>query len=140
MKMGQKWMQTLVSLFFCQGNSLTEKRDRDNAGMEYIATGDQINKDILILKAFKKARDSVVYSCASINSNAQVFGELSMLTHLTPLKTNTTTPPMTTGIEVTRSTTSCICLHPLIPSCIYETPTYSIYTHTKHPLTVYTLT
>lgn len=72
-------------------------RVQDNAGMEFIASfstkdgmkktdfnnevfsEEQINKNILILKAFKKARDSGVYSCASINGNALVFGEVTRL-------------------------------------------------------------
>ncbi|XP_014022918.2 T-cell surface glycoprotein CD8 alpha chain isoform X1 [Salmo salar] len=156
MKMVQKWMETLVLLFFCQEtlqlSSLTEKTDgkrveitcapvskiksnmviwfrvQDNAGMEFIASfstkdgmkktdfnnevfsEEQINKNILILKAFKKARDSGVYSCASINGNALVFGEATRLAGPAPTTTTTTTTtPMTTAIELTSSTTAKSC-------------------------------
>ncbi|XP_024284270.1 T-cell surface glycoprotein CD8 alpha chain [Oncorhynchus tshawytscha] len=156
MKMVQKWMQTLVLLFFCQEtlqlSSLTEKTDgerveitcapvsktksnmviwfrvQDNAGMEFIASfstkdgmkktyfnnevfsEEQIKKNILILKAFKKARDSGVYSCASINGNALVFGEVTRLAGPAPMTTTTTTTtPMTTTIELTSSTTAKSC-------------------------------
>ncbi|CAB1315429.1 unnamed protein product, partial [Coregonus sp. 'balchen'] len=158
--MSQKWMQTLVLLFFCQEtlqlSSLTEKRDgdrveitcapesktksnmviwfrvQDNAGMEFIAsfstkdgqkkTGldtnvfsyEQMSKNILILKAFEKARDSGVYSCASINGNALVFGEVTRLAGPAATTTTTTTTtmmttPITTAIELTSSTTAKSC-------------------------------
>ncbi|XP_055726152.1 T-cell surface glycoprotein CD8 alpha chain [Salvelinus fontinalis] len=157
MKMVQKWMQTLVLLFFCQEtlqlSYLTEKTDgerveitcapvsktksnmviwfrvQDNAGMEFIASfstkdgmkktdfnnevfsEEQINKNILILKAFKNARDSGVYSCASINGNALVFGEVTRLVGPAPTTTTTTTTTtsMTTAIELTSSTTAKSC-------------------------------
>ncbi|XP_010879110.1 T-cell surface glycoprotein CD8 alpha chain [Esox lucius] len=153
--MVQKWMQTLILLFFCQETlqqvSPNKKKDgesvritcvpktkgtmviwfrvKENSGMEFIASfstkdstpktplnsvvfsDENIGKNILIIKSFQKARDSGAYSCASINSNALVFGEVTRLAgEESPSTTTTvTTTPTTTAELLSSSTTAKAC-------------------------------
>uniref|UniRef100_A0A673ZCR8 T-cell surface glycoprotein CD8 alpha chain-like n=1 Tax=Salmo trutta TaxID=8032 RepID=A0A673ZCR8_SALTR len=125
---GERVEITCAPVSKTKSNMVIWFRVQDNAGMEFIASfstkdgmkktdfnnevfsEEQINKNILILKAFKKARDSGVYSCASINGNALVFGEVTRLAGPAPTTTTTTTTtPMTTAIELTSTTTAKSC-------------------------------
>ncbi|KAK6321018.1 hypothetical protein J4Q44_G00079940 [Coregonus suidteri] len=105
--MGQKWMQTLVLLFFCQEtlqlSSLTEKRD-----------GDRV--DITCAPESKTKSNMVIWFRVQDNAGMEFIASFSTkdVTRLAgPAATTTTTTmmttPMTTAIELTSSTTAKSC-------------------------------
>ncbi|XP_062313416.1 T-cell surface glycoprotein CD8 alpha chain isoform X2 [Osmerus eperlanus] len=102
-------------------------RVTDNVAMEFITTmapdGSMkapINEDIfkkptmknkLMLKSFKKERDSGSYGCMSINRNELMFGEVTLLAGPEAPKTTTTTKAPAKTAQSIQSTTpkSCAC-------------------------------
>ncbi|XP_040890940.1 T-cell surface glycoprotein CD8 alpha chain [Toxotes jaculatrix] len=103
-------------------------RVQDNSGMEFIASfsrdgtlktpsiplpqafsATKIKQHILTLKSFKKAQDSGVYGCASIQSNTLKFGKVTRLTG-EKVKVTTRAPLITNAKQnLPTTTTACVC-------------------------------
>ncbi|XP_061642048.1 zinc finger matrin-type protein 1-like isoform X3 [Phyllopteryx taeniolatus] len=96
----------------------------DKSGMEFLAsytnngmqksTSDsmsnfsdlRIREDIIILKSFSKARDSGIYSCASLKNNQLKFGDI---TRLTGENDGVSKPPEAPTVKLNPSTTTLPC-------------------------------
>ncbi|XP_061544186.1 T-cell surface glycoprotein CD8 alpha chain [Phycodurus eques] len=94
----------------------------DKSGMEFLAsytnngmqksTSDsmshfsdrRIRDDIIILKSFSKARDSGIYSCASLKNNQLKFGDITRLTG-----DGVSKPPEAPTVKLNPSTTTLPC-------------------------------
>ncbi|XP_060926317.1 T-cell surface glycoprotein CD8 alpha chain [Limanda limanda] len=101
----------------------------DESGMEFIASFDmngkkkstatplssnvddsKMDKRILSLKSFSKARDSGAYGCACIKNNELIFGKVTRLIGEKKAEVTTRAPLVTTGTPNPPATTKpCVC-------------------------------